>query len=74
MSISGFDVDIAFYREKVFIEIDGWAWHSDSKRRSHDLARQNALVNAGWTPLRFDWHRLAHDSEGVVADMRVCLA
>ena len=39
----------------MVIEIDGWAWHSDAARFRADRRRQNALVAAGWTVLRFTW-------------------
>lgn len=61
--IGEFEVDLAFVGSRVAIEIDGWAWHSDVERFRHDRRRQNALVLAGWTVLRFTWHDLSrrHD-------------
>lgn len=52
------------------IEVDGWAWHRDPARHRHDLERQNVLVNAGRHVLRFTWHALANDPEGVVRQIR----
>lgn len=47
------EVDLAYPEQRLAIEIDGFRWHSspDSKRR--DEERQNRLVLAGWTVLRF---------------------
>ncbi|WP_333473230.1 endonuclease domain-containing protein [Lolliginicoccus lacisalsi] len=70
----GFEIDLAFERERVAIEVDGWAWHRDAERFARDLQRQNTLVNAGWHVLRFDWHRLAHDVAGVLGEIRAALA
>lgn len=51
-------IDLAFPREKVAVEVDGWAWHVDAQRFANDRRKQNALVRAGWDPLRFTWHDL----------------
>jgi very-short-patch-repair endonuclease len=59
-------VDLAFPEEKVAVEVDGWAWHVDAERFRADRRKQNALVRAGWDPLRFTWHEL-DGSPGTVA-------
>ena len=51
-------IDLAFPQQKVAIEVDGWAWHVDAERFRADRRKQNALVRAGWDPLRFTWHDL----------------
>jgi very-short-patch-repair endonuclease len=60
-------VDLAFPEEKVAVEVDGWAWHVDAERFRADRRKQNALVRAGWDPLRFTWHEL-DGSPGTVAE------
>jgi hypothetical protein len=52
------------------IEVDGWAWHHDVERFRRDRQRQNALVLAGWTVLRFTWHDLTQRPGEVVAEIR----
>ena len=37
-------IDLAFPREKVAVEVDGWAWHVDAERFRTDRRKQNALV------------------------------
>ncbi len=69
----GFALDAVFERQRVCLEVDGWRWHKDAHRNSHDLKRQNILVNAGWHVLRFDWHRLDRDPAGVTSDVRQAL-
>ena len=61
-------------RRLVAIEIDGWAFHSDADTFRKDRARQNAIVLAGWTVLRFTWHDLTVRPSEVVADIRAALA
>lgn len=67
-------VDIGFERERVAIEIDGRAYHSDADRFQHDRTRQNRLVRAGWTVLRFTWDDLTARPGFVVATVRAVLA
>lgn len=69
----GYEIDVAFIRQRVAIEVDGWAWHRDAARFNSDVDRQNVLVNAGWHMLRFTWHQLTNDPAGVVAQVRRAL-
>ncbi|HZG92922.1 MAG TPA: type IV toxin-antitoxin system AbiEi family antitoxin domain-containing protein, partial [Pseudonocardia sp.] len=67
-------IDLAFPAAQVAIEVDGWAWHHDVDRFRGDRRKQNALVRAGWVPLRFTWHDLAHRPAAVLAEIRGALA
>jgi very-short-patch-repair endonuclease len=66
-------LDVAVVEHRLAIEVDGWAWHSDVDRFTHDRRRQNALVLAGWTVLRFTWHDLTARPEAVLAQIRAAL-
>ncbi|MGH3782790.1 MAG: endonuclease domain-containing protein [Pseudonocardiaceae bacterium] len=66
-------IDVAFVARRLALEVDGWAWHCDVDRYTHDRRRQNALVLAGWTVLRFTWHDLTSRPEEVVAQIRAAL-
>ena len=70
----GFEIDVAFEAQRVAIEVDGWAWHRDADRHRRDLERQNVLINAGWHVLRFTWHTLTNDPDGVIRQIRQALA
>ncbi len=48
-----FRVDFAWPSARVFVEVDGFAFHSTPDQLAHDSTRQNLLVAQGWTPLRF---------------------
>ncbi len=52
---------------KLVIEVDGRAWHSKADRFQRDRTRQNNLVLAGYTVLRFTWHDLTN-RPGYVTD------
>ncbi|MGH9269189.1 MAG: endonuclease domain-containing protein, partial [Acidimicrobiales bacterium] len=49
-------VDFAYPEVRLAIEVDGWEAHASPEALQGDLSRQNALVGAGWTVLRFTWH------------------
>jgi hypothetical protein len=67
-------VDIAFPAIKLAIELDGRAWHVDRDRFQHDRTRQNRLVAAGWTVLRFTWEDVKYRLDRVLADICAAVA
>ena len=48
-------LDYAWPDVKVFAELDGWEFHRSRDAFERDRARQNDMVAAGWSPLRFTW-------------------
>jgi very-short-patch-repair endonuclease len=71
--VGGYELDLAFLDHRVAVEVDGWAWHSDVAAFRNDRQRQNSLVLAGWTVLRFTWHDLTERPGSVVAEIRAAL-
>jgi very-short-patch-repair endonuclease len=71
---NGYEVDAAFPTHRVAVEIDGWAWHQDRKAFQNDRQRQNSIVLAGWSLLRFTWHDLTQRPDRVVAEIRAALS
>lgn len=55
-------IDIAFPAQRLAVEIDGREFHSDRAQFEKDRRRQNALVSAGWTVLRFTWAMIQESS------------
>lgn len=72
--VQGYLIDLAFPRQRVAVEVDGWAWHVAADRFVDDRRRQNALVNLQWTVLRFTWHDLVGRPDAVVHEIRVALS
>jgi very-short-patch-repair endonuclease len=68
--IAGYEVDILFREERVVIEIDGFAFHSDADTFQRDRSRQNAIALAGYQILRFTWLDLVEYPERVLAEIR----
>jgi hypothetical protein len=66
--------DIVFRCARLVVELDGWAHHVTPDRFQRDRQRQNRLVSAGWTVLRFTWRDLTERPEYVVATVRAMLA
>ena len=63
-------IDVAFEDVKLAVEIDGFDVHSDPAALARDLARQNRLVEDGWTVLRFTWHDLDDPARFVAVVLR----
>ena len=66
-------LDIAFQRERVAGEVDGWEHHSKPDVFETDRLRQNALVLDGWLVLRFTWTMLTTDPDYVLRATREAL-
>jgi len=63
-------IDIAFEYVKLAIEIDGFGAHGNPAAMASDLAKQNRLVEEGWTVLRFTWHDLNDPARFVAVVLR----
>lgn len=68
------EVDLAYPAHRLAIEIDGYRWHSSPAAKRADEARQNHLVMAGWTVLRFSAGDVRHRPHELVATVRATLA
>lgn len=66
-------LDIAFERERVVVEIDGFEHHSSWQAFQDDRRRQNLLACHGWTVIRFTWAML-DDPEYVIETISAALA
>jgi len=62
--------DSVFARDRLVIELDGWAFHTTPDRFQRDRSRQNRLVPSGWTVLRFTWRDLADRPDYFVRTVR----
>jgi hypothetical protein len=53
-------------RDRLLVELDGFASHATRRGFERDRARDRALQTAGWRVVRITWRQL-HDSAGEVA-------
>ena len=70
---SRYFVDLAYPNRRLAIELDGLGAHTGVNFQG-DRARQNALVLAGWTVLRFTWADVAERHDEVVAAIARAMA
>jgi very-short-patch-repair endonuclease len=66
-------VDVAFPTQRLAIETDGWAFHSDQEDFQHDRVKQNDIALMGWQVLRFTWLDLTEYPQRVIAEIRCAL-
>lgn len=71
--MGGYKVDVAFPKQKVAIEVDGWAFHSDPEVFVKDRKRQNAIALLGWQVLRFTWLDLVEYPQRVIAEIAAAI-
>ncbi|HEX5332759.1 MAG TPA: type IV toxin-antitoxin system AbiEi family antitoxin domain-containing protein [Cellulomonas sp.] len=64
--------DVYFPDVRLVIEIDGAAFHGPDRFQA-DRTRQNLLVGAGCTVLRFTWEDLTHRPAAVIAQIEASL-
>jgi len=69
-AVGPYCVDAAFPEQKIAIEIDGFAFHTDAEVFQYDRDRQNYLILNGWRILRFTWRDLVEHPERVIAEVR----
>lgn len=68
------ELDIGFRKRRLAIEIDGFRYHSSPESRAIDLERQNALIQDGWTVLRYGPDVLDHEPDRFIRDVLAALA
>jgi very-short-patch-repair endonuclease len=74
VSIAGFEVDAVWIKEKLVVELDGFAYHGTRQAFERDRERDSVLQIAGYRVLRLTWRRLTSDPGGVIRDLRRLLA
>jgi very-short-patch-repair endonuclease len=72
--VGGYKVDVGFPTQKVAIETDGWAFHSDAVDFQIDRERQNAIALLGWQVLRFTWLDLTEYPARVISVIRFAIS
>ena len=66
-------MDVLFRRERVVLEVDGWAAHGGREAFEANRVRHNALVLAGYSVLHVTWRQLQDDPEWVLACVRAAI-
>lgn len=66
-------LDFAYPAKRIAIELDSLAFHTDKKSFQTDRQRQNRLILAGWTVLRFTWWDVLAGQEWVLDTVATAL-
>ena len=63
--IEGYEVDLVWRRERLIVEIDGYAFHSMRRSFEHDRRRDRQLTAKGYRVIRITWWQLVNEPEAV---------
>lgn len=66
-------VDLCWRAQRLIVEADGFAFHSDRVAYRRDRERMNHLERLGWRVLRFTWEDVVGRPQHVVELVRRCL-
>jgi very-short-patch-repair endonuclease len=67
-------VDFAYSRQKIAIELDGYAYHHGKGRWQSDLTRRNALARLGWRVMHISHNELVRNPGRVIELIRDALS
>ncbi|MBP8920839.1 MAG: DUF559 domain-containing protein [Micropruina sp.] len=66
--------DVCWPERRLIVEFDGYGVHSEREQFETDRWRQNHLVLAGYTVLRFTWRQLQQAPNELIGQIRAGLA
>ncbi len=66
-------LDVGFPRQRLAIEVDGYAVHGDRSAFEHDRERQAHLMAHGWRVLRLTSRMIERDPDAVIVTIRRAL-
>ncbi|MFZ0323118.1 MAG: DUF559 domain-containing protein [Actinomycetes bacterium] len=66
-------VDLLFEAARLVVEIDGYAVHGRREAFQRDRTKQNRLIAAGYTVLRFTWDDVQNRPHAIVSQIRAAL-
>ncbi len=72
--LSGFEVDALWRRQRVVVELDGFAYHRHRAAFERDRARDAAVQAAGYRVVRLTYRRLEREPDAVAEQLRTLLA
>jgi hypothetical protein len=68
--IEEMEVDCAWPKERLIVELDGRGYHDSNEAFGADRARDRRLEAAGWRVVRITWAQLARTAGDVERDLR----
>ncbi len=67
--VQGYEVDLLWRRQRLIVEVDGFAYHSTRHAFERDRARDATLQAAGYRVVRITWRQIVNDSHALVAQL-----
>lgn len=71
--VHGFEVDALWRRERLVVEVDGFAFHSSPAAFERDRYRDGVLVAAGFRIMRVTWQQLTEQPESLLVRLTKAL-
>jgi very-short-patch-repair endonuclease len=72
--IGGYEVDAMWPRQRLVVEVDGYAFHGGRAAFERDRRRDANLTAGGWRVIRVTWRQLVDEPHLVVARISAALA
>jgi very-short-patch-repair endonuclease len=72
--VHGLEVDLLWPKERLIVEVDGFAFHSTRAAFERDRRRDARLQARGYRVLRITWRQIVHEPQAVVARVAGLLA
>jgi very-short-patch-repair endonuclease len=72
--IGRYEVDAVWMRERLVVEVDGFAFHGHRAAFERDRRRDAELAARGFRVIRVTWRQLVDESEAVIARLAAALA
>ena len=68
-----YTIDFLWPEQRIAVETDGRAAHERAAARERDYRRDSWLTTEGYRPLRFTWHQVHGDEQGVLGALHAVL-
>jgi len=72
--VGRYEVDLLWPRQRLVVEVDGFAYHSSRTAFERDRRRDAELQAWGYRVLRITWRRLVAEPNAVVAQLAALLS
>jgi very-short-patch-repair endonuclease len=74
VQLGEYEVDFVWRRERLVVEVDGFAFHSSRHNFELDRLRDGWLMSRGMSVMRVTWQQLVHEPTALVARVAQSLA
>jgi very-short-patch-repair endonuclease len=74
VEVFGHEVDFVWRRERLVVEVDGFAYHSSRSRFELDREKDGELSAAGVQVVRVTWHQIVAEPEAMLVRLAQTLA